>query len=112
MQPFSAEHIVPRIGGGDTSPDNMAWACQGCNNHKYTKVVAPDPVGNAPASLFDPRTQRWRHHFIWSADATLVIGLTPAGRATVVALRLNRKGLLNLRRVLYAQGLHPPGEPA
>jgi hypothetical protein len=33
------------------------------------------------------------------------------GRATVEALRLNREGLVNLRRILYAAGEHPPAEP-
>ena len=40
-------------------------------------------------ALFNPRTQRWHDHFKWSADGTQVVGLTPCGRATVVALQLN-----------------------
>jgi len=32
MQPFSVEHIVPRSRGGKTTLDNLALACQGCNN--------------------------------------------------------------------------------
>ncbi len=39
---------------------------------------------------------------------TTIIGLTPIGRATVVTLQLNRSALINLRRVLYAVGEHPP----
>jgi hypothetical protein len=49
-------------------------------------------------------------HFAWSDDFTLVIGLTPTGRATVEKLQLNRSGLVNLRRVLRAVGEHPPAE--
>jgi hypothetical protein len=45
-----------------------------------------------------------------SDDFTLVIGLTPIGRATIKALQLNREELVNLRRVLYAMGEHPPAE--
>lgn len=37
-----------------------------------------------------------------------IIGRTPTGRATVTALRLNRKELVNLRELLLAVGLHPP----
>jgi hypothetical protein len=111
-QPFSIEHIVPRQAGGPTTESNLALSCQGCNNHKATKTMAIDPVTEQSAFLFNPRTQHWREHFTWSEGYTLMLGLTPAGRATVNVLRLNRKGLVNLRRVLYAMGEHPPMEPA
>ena len=32
-QSFSIEHIIPRQLGGETTLDNLALACQGCNNH-------------------------------------------------------------------------------
>jgi hypothetical protein len=41
-------------------------------------------------------------------DDTLIIGLTPTGRATVEKLQLNRLGVVNLRRVLSLMDLHPP----
>ena len=44
----------------------------------------------------------------WSDDFTQVIGKTPCGRATVEALRLNRFGVVNLRRLLRSANLHPP----
>jgi hypothetical protein len=110
MQPFSVEHIIPQSQGGQTKLDNLALSCQGCNNHKYTKTEGRDPVSGDIVPLFHPRRQRWRDHFVWNDDFTLIIGLTPTGRATVEALRLNREGLVNLRRVLYAMGEHPPAE--
>lgn len=110
MQPFSVEHIIPQSQGGQTKLDNLALSCQGCNNHKYTKIEGRDPVSGDIVPLFHPRRQRWRDHFVWNDDFTLIIGLTPTGRATVEALRLNREGLVNLRRVLYAMGEHPPAE--
>jgi hypothetical protein len=111
MQPFAIEHITPRSLDGETAPDNLAVACQGCNNHKYNKTEGRDPVTEESAPLFHPRRQRWRDHFAWGEGYTLIIGLTPTGRATVETLRLNREGLVNLRRVLYAVGEHPPAEP-
>jgi hypothetical protein len=60
------------------------------------------------ATLFHPRRERWQEHFGWSEDYTQVIGLTPTGRATVVALQLNRPAVVNIRAVLYAAGKHPP----
>lgn len=110
MQPFSVEHIDPRSEAGESTLDNLALACQGCNNHKYTKVEGEDPVSGQVAPLFHPRRQRWSDHFRWSPDFSMVVGITPTGRATVEALRLNRSGVVNLRRVLYLAGEHPPAE--
>jgi hypothetical protein len=106
-QRFSVEHIRPRSRGGATVFENLALACQGCNNHKYGKVAASDPVSGERVSLYHPRQHAWETHFAWSDDFTLVIGLTATGRATVEALQLNREGVVNLRHILYALGEHP-----
>jgi hypothetical protein len=108
MQPFSAEHIEPRSRKGETSLANLAWACQGCNNHKYRKASARDPVTGDVVPLFHPRRDRWADHFVWNENATIILGVSPSGRATVEALRLNRNGLVNLRRVLFPLQEHPP----
>lgn len=110
-QRFSVEHIKPLSAGGRPAQENLALSCQGCNGHKYTKQEAADPVTGDIVPLFHPRRQRWRDHFAWSADALLIVGLTPVGRATVDALRMNRVELVNLREVLYAAQKHPPAEP-
>ena len=88
MQPFSVEHIIPRQAGGETALDNLALACQGCNGHKYVKTHGVDPASGERVPLFHPRRQRWRDHFAWDADFTLIIGLTPTGRATVETLQV------------------------
>lgn len=108
IQSFSVEHIIPQSRGGTNSLDNLALACQGCNNFKYNKIEDKDPVTGNMVSLYHPRKHRWNEHFAWNNDFTLVIGLTPTGRATVKALLLNREGAINLRRMLYAMGEHPP----
>jgi hypothetical protein len=107
--PFSIEHIIPSSRGGTNDLDNLAFSCQGCNGHKYVGVRAIDPATGADVPLYHPRQQRWRDHFAWNTDYTLVIGMTPTGRATVEKLQLNREGLVNLRRVLHPLKLHPPG---
>ncbi len=107
-EPFSVEHIIPRFLGGRTSPENLALACQGCNAHKHVRIRGYDSVSGKEVPLYHPRTQRWGEHFGWNDDFTLIIGMTPIGRATTETLRLNREGLVNLRRVLYAAGRHPP----
>ena len=71
-------------------------------------MAAVDPLTKQPAPLFHPREQLWLEHFGWNEDFTLVIGLTPTGRATLATLQLNRPGVINLREVLYLVGKHPP----
>lgn len=110
-QAYSVEHIIPVSYGGETVSDNLALACQGCNNHKYTKTKGRDLVSGEMVPLYNPRQQPWQEHFTWNEDFTIIVGLTPTGRATVETLKLNREGLVNLRRVLYAMGEHPPIEP-
>ncbi len=111
MQSFSVDHIVPVDAQGKTVSDNLAFACEGCNAHKHAKTQASDSVTNELVPLFNPRQQKWHDHFAWSLDFTLIIGLTPMGRATIDTLQMNREGVVNLRRALYIIGEHPPDEP-
>jgi hypothetical protein len=101
---------VPRYKNGETTLENLALSCQGCNNYKHTKTEGLDSTTQQIVPLFHPRQQSWQEHFAWNDDYTLVIGLTPTGSATVKELRLNRSGLINLRHVLFTLGEHPPGD--
>lgn len=109
-QPYVFEHVIPVVRGGETALDNLALACGGCNGHKYTKIEAFDVTTHEPTQLYNPRYHRWQVHFSWSDDYLAIIGLTPIGRATVDALKLNRQGVLNIRRLLRLAGQHPPVE--
>lgn len=105
---FAVEHIYPRAKGGETTLENLAWSCLGCNSHKQAKTHGFDDVTKQAFSLFNPRKQLWNEHFNWDDSSTLMIGKTPCGRATIVALQLNRLGVVNLRSVLTIVGKHPP----
>jgi hypothetical protein len=106
--PFTVEHIVPGVRGGSTTLENLALACSGCNGHKYDKQDGYDPVSEQRAPLFHPRQDLWSDHFAWNKDYTHLIGLTLTGRVTLTTLHLNRPAVVNLRRVLFIVGLHPP----
>jgi hypothetical protein len=109
--PFVIEHILPLAGGGSSRSDNLALACHGCNGHKAAATTALDAETEELAPLYHPRHDRWRDHFAWSPNGTRMIGLTAIGRATIARLRLNRPGLINLRRVLEASDEHPRMNP-
>ncbi len=105
---FTIDHIQPRQSGGPTTFENLAWACAGCNGFKQARTSALDPETQQETEFFNPRTQNWREHFAWSEDYSQVIGINACGRATIAALKLNRNGVKNLRRLLAGAGLHPP----
>ena len=107
-QPFVYEHIIPVAKGGKTDLDNLCYAYGGCNGHKHTKTEGIDPVNKILLSLYHPRTQNWHEHFAWSKDYLHIVGLTAIGRATVLALKMNRPGVVNIRTLLLLAGKHPP----
>jgi len=84
--PMQMDHLMPEARGGATEEDNLWLACSQCNNHKADRTTALDPVTGQMVRLYDPRRQIWSEHFAWVDSATRVFGLTPAGRATVLAL--------------------------
>ena len=67
-----------------------------------------DPLSKLEVRLFHPRKDYWPDHFQWNHDGTLIIGMTPVGRATVDLLKVNRESNVNLRMLLMLVGLHPP----
>lgn len=107
IHPFNIDHIIPIDKGGGSEMENLALSCGGCNSFKANKIAAKDPVTNEMAPLYHPRTDEWEEHFAWSDDYLEIIGLTPTGRATIETLKLNRPGLVNIRRLPKMTGEHP-----
>ena len=106
--PFTVDHIVPLNRGGPDTPNNLALACFHCNRRKSDREMGPDPASGQLTHLFNPRTQAWNEHFIWSLDCLWIIGLTSQGRATVMALEFNRERALRLCAADRSVGRHPP----
>ncbi len=105
---FTVDHIMPQSKTGDDELNNLAFSCQGCNGSKYNKTSGFDTLTLQVTALYNPRKQIWSEHFAWSEDATVIIGISPTGRVTVEELKLNREGLINLRKIMITTGNHPP----
>jgi hypothetical protein len=103
---FHLEHVVPRSKAGESTWENLALACPGCNFKKSDHVDGRDPQSGQIVPLFHPRNDTWTAHFAWR-DVT-VTGLTPAGRATIDLLDLNHPRRLAIRSAEKAFGLFPP----
>ena len=105
---FTIDHIVPQALGGSSDEDNLCLACWRCNLLKRNRIAAIDPETGVTVRLFNPRIQNWFDHFVWQEDGLVIAGLTPVGRATIGALRLNRVTLTNARCLWIDAGGHPP----
>lgn len=110
MGKLEIEHIIPRARGGSDDEANLWLSCSLCNRYKGSQITGIDPLRGATVVLFNPRTQVWNEHFRWSRDGTHLLGLTPIGRATIDALRLNNELAVEVRRNWVLAGWHPPKE--
>lgn len=106
--PMEFDHLIPESLGGLTEEANLWLACSLCNDSKNNRIAALDLDTGKVVRLFDPRRQPWIEHFRWSDEGECILGLTPTGRATVVALNLNRPSLVRARRLWVSVGWHPP----
>jgi len=103
---FHTDHVVPVLAGGETTLSNLALACVSCSLRKGARRTALDPLTDAEAALFSPRRDVWRLHFRWSG--VRLVGISPTGRVTVLALKLNRPVALAIRQEEAARHRHPP----
>jgi len=108
--PMTHDHIQPLSKGGETTFGNLCLACRLCNEFKADLTRADDPLTGELTPLFNPRAQQWAEHFAWSTDGTHLVGLTPTGRATIIALRMNNPTILAARRRWAMGGWHPPAD--
>jgi HNH endonuclease len=106
--PMEIDHIIPQSLGASTEQDNLWLACSLCNDHKGDRLVALDIETDQIVRLFDPRHQLWTEHFAWTAGADRMVGLSAIGRATIVALNLNRPSLVRARQAWQSVGWHAP----
>ncbi|MFN6569414.1 HNH endonuclease signature motif containing protein [Dendronalium sp. ChiSLP03b] len=104
---FEFEHIVPRSANGETLFENLCLACPSCNRYKASRQTALDPITQQEVKLFHPHQQLWSEHFTWNEDATEIIGITPVGRATISALKMNRPQLTRVRKMWVKMSEHP-----
>ena len=107
-QRFEVEHIIPVSKKGLTSLHNLALSCRGCNSFKYIRTEAVDDISGKKVPLYNPRANHREAHFAWDKNPLYLKGLTPKGRATIIALKLNRPQLISVRSILQQIHKHPP----
>ncbi len=100
------DHIVSRQHGGETTADNLAYACMICNRFKGANISSVDASGTMKP-LFNPRSERWEEHF--RLTGAVVEPLTGTGEATARLLRLNAAERVVERNLLQRLGRYPRG---
>lgn len=105
--PLELDHIIPQSLGGQTEEENLWLSCAPSNRYKGARIIVVDPVTGERVRLFNPVQQSWEAHFRWSGDGMRIIGTTEIGRATVLALKLNRATLVQARVLWREAGWHP-----
>jgi len=102
---FHVDHVVPVSADGTTELDNLALACVSCSLRKAARQAAIDPDTGERVRVFHPRVDAWSDHFRWVGS--MLVGLTPTGRATIDALNMNRPLILAIRAEEVVRGRHP-----
>jgi len=103
---FQPDHIIADTHGGPTTASNLCWTCFHCNLHKGTNLSGIDSKTGKKAWLFNPRRMKWSRHFRW--EGPVLVGRTPAGRATIEVRRINDEDYVQTRAALIAEGVFPP----
>jgi hypothetical protein len=102
LLPHEPDHIVAVQHGGKTTLENLAYACFECNRFKGPNLTSIDSETGAVTALYQPRTDRWESHFRW--EGSVIVPLTPTGRATVLLLRINQEDRVAFRTNLLRIG--------
>ncbi len=100
--PFEIDHIIAQKHRGRTTTNNLALSCYRCNVYKGPNIAGIDPDTQEIVRLFHPRNDRWEDHFRW--DGPILVGRTPAGRATIDVLEINDPIRVALRESLISEG--------
>jgi hypothetical protein len=100
--PHEPDHIMATQHGGQTTRENLAYACFDCNRTKGSNISSLDPDTGTLTPLFNPRQHRWTDHFSWNGPS--IEPLTAVGRATAFFLRFNDPVQVEIRANLQSQG--------
>jgi HNH endonuclease len=103
--PFQLDHVVAEKHDGETSLENLAYACLHCNSFKGPNIAGHDSRTGDVVRLFNPRRDRWDEHFEW--DGPSMVARTAIGRITIAVLRTNLPYRLAVRASLIDEGLFP-----
>lgn len=100
------EHVIAKQHTPDDenldNPERLALACDRCNLLKGPNLSSIDPESGEIVNLFNPRTDNWGEHF--TVQTSMIVGVSPTGRATVRLLNMNDRRRVDLREQWLEEG--------
>ena len=95
---YQIDHIISLKHDGLTEINNLAFACSLCNQNKGPNLGTYLLGSKRLIRLFNPRIDKWTHHF--EVESGEILPKTRIAAATIKVLDLN-----NIDRVILRQGL-------
>jgi hypothetical protein len=105
MVKFQIEHIKSIKHGGETTSENLAYACPICNANKGADIGTVLDNDDTMVPFFHPRKHDWFEHF--KVKNGEILSNTQIGEATVKILGLNEVERVLERLELMETGIFP-----
>lgn len=99
------DHIVSLKHGGETTAENLAYACIFCNLYKGTDLGSIIWGTGQLVRFFNPRRDRWSEHF--RLNEAEIEPLTEIGEVTARILQFNVSDRIIEREFLIATDRYP-----
>ncbi len=99
------DHIISVKHGGETTADNLAYACLYCNLNKGTDLGSIIWRTGELVRFFNPRLDSWSEHF--RLEGAMINSLTDIGEVTARILQFNSSDRLLERQLLIEVNRYP-----
>lgn len=99
------DHIISIKHGGQSSENNLAYACAVCNRKKGSDVGSILLPSRKFVRFYNPRIDLWIDHF--KLEDHLIVSLTDIGEVTVKIFEFNNEDRLIERQALISVGRYP-----
>lgn len=100
---FHVDHIRSVKHGGQTSLENLAYACPQCNRNKGSDI-ASYTAGEQIKRFFNPRIDNWSDHFSMLFDGEIT-HYSDIGEVTSRTFNFNQEDKMILRKSLIEIGV-------
>ncbi len=104
-QSCQVDHIISVKHGGDTTPDNLCYACIFCNLQKGTDLGSINWRNGELVRFFNPRRDFWGEHF--QLDGAMIQSVTDIGEVTARILDFNNEERVLERELLIKVDRYP-----
>ncbi len=102
---FHIEHIRSIKHGGNSSLDNLAFACPHCNQNKGSDIATYlSDKSDQLVRFYNPRKDKWPEHF--TNNNGEILSKSTIGEATIRILDINQVERLIFRQALIVAGVY------